>query len=58
MRNTAVRARGFLVGIIENLGGAYVVGTELKLSMALVIIVAVLTLKPAGLFGKVLASRV
>ena len=49
---------GFLVGIIENLGGAYVVGTELKLSMALVIIVAVLTLKPAGLFGKVLASRV
>ncbi len=49
---------GFLVGIIENLGGAYVVGTELKLTMALVIIVAVLTLRPAGLFGKVLASRV
>ena len=49
---------GFLVGIIENLGGAYIVGTELKLSLALIIIVAVLTLKPAGLFGKVLASRV
>lgn len=49
---------GFLVGIIENLGGAYLVGTSLKLSMALIIIVAVLILKPAGLFGKTLASRV
>jgi branched-chain amino acid transport system permease protein len=49
---------GLLVGVIENLGGAYVVGTELKLSMALVIIVVVLVAKPAGLFGKTLASRV
>ena len=49
---------GFLVGIIENIGGAYIVGTELKLTMALAIIVAVLVLKPAGLFGKTLASRV
>jgi branched-chain amino acid transport system permease protein len=49
---------GFLVGVIENLGGAYVVGTELKLSMALVIIVVVLVVKPAGLFGQRLASRV
>jgi branched-chain amino acid transport system permease protein len=46
------------VGIIENIGGAYIVGTELKLTMALAIIVAVLVLKPAGLFGKPLASRV
>jgi branched-chain amino acid transport system permease protein len=49
---------GFLVGVIENLGGAYVVGSELKLSMALVIIVVVLVIKPAGLFGKTLVSRV
>ncbi len=49
---------GFLVGIIENIGGAYVVGTELKLSTALVIIVVVLTVKPAGLFGRTLVSRV
>ncbi len=49
---------GLLVGVIENLGGAYVVGTELKLSMALVIIVVVLVVKPSGLFGKTLASRV
>jgi branched-chain amino acid transport system permease protein len=49
---------GFLVGIIENLGGAYIVGTSLKLSMALIIIVAVLIIKPAGLFGRTLANRV
>ncbi len=49
---------GFLVGILENLFGAYVVGTELKLSTALVIIVVVLTVKPAGLFGRTLVSRV
>ena len=49
---------GFVVGIIENIGGAYIVGTELKLSMALFIIVVVLVLKPAGLFGRTLVSRV
>jgi branched-chain amino acid transport system permease protein len=49
---------GFLVGIIENLGGAYIVGTELKLTMALVIIVAVLTVKPSGLMGRKVYSRV
>jgi branched-chain amino acid transport system permease protein len=49
---------GFMVGIIENLGGAYLVGTELKLSLALVIIVAVLTVKPTGLMGRRVYSRV
>ena len=49
---------GFAVGIIENLGGAYIVGTELKLTMALVIIVAVLTVKPSGLMGRKVYSRV
>jgi branched-chain amino acid transport system permease protein len=49
---------GFAVGVIENLGGAYVVGTELKLTLALVIIVAVLTIKPAGLMGRRVYSRV
>ncbi len=33
---------GFAVGVIENLAGAYLVGTELKLTVALIIIVAVL----------------
>jgi branched-chain amino acid transport system permease protein len=49
---------GFMVGVIENLGGAYLVGTELKLSLALVIIVAVLTVKPTGLMGRRVHSRV
>ena len=49
---------GLLMGVIENIAGAYIVGTELKLTTALVIIVVVLVFKPAGLFGKSLASRV
>ena len=49
---------GFMVGVLENLGGAYVVGTELKLTLALVIIVAVLTVKPTGLMGRKVYSRV
>ena len=49
---------GFAVGIIENLAGAYLVGTELKLTVALVIIVAVLVVKPSGLLGRTVLSRV
>jgi branched-chain amino acid transport system permease protein len=49
---------GFTVGVIENLFGAYVVGTELKLTVALIIIVAVLLVKPAGLLGRAVQSRV
>ncbi len=49
---------GFAVGVIENLGGAYIVGTELKLTLALVIIAAVLVLRPAGLFGRAVVVRV
>src|SRR5947208_5411605 len=49
---------GFIVGVLENLGGAYLVGTELKLTLALVIIVAVLTIKPTGLMGRKVTSRV
>jgi branched-chain amino acid transport system permease protein len=49
---------GFIVGVLENVAGAYVVGTELKLSVALVIIIGVLVVKPSGLFGKRLVTRV
>jgi branched-chain amino acid transport system permease protein len=51
---------GFAVGVIENLAGTFVpyVGRELKLSIALVLIVAVLTVKPSGLFGERIVSRV
>ena len=49
---------GFLVGVLENLIGTYVVGTELKLSVALVLIVGVLIVRPAGLFGRQIVQRV
>ncbi|MFT3805241.1 MAG: branched-chain amino acid ABC transporter permease [Burkholderiaceae bacterium] len=49
---------GFIVGVLENLLGAYVIGNELKLSVALVLIVGVLIVKPSGLFGKVHVTRV
>ena len=49
---------GFVVGVLENILGAYVIGTELKLSVALVLIVGTLTLKPDGLFGKKVVIRV
>ena len=49
---------GFLVGVLENVLGAYVIGNELKLSMALVLIIGVLLVKPSGFFGKVHVTRV
>jgi branched-chain amino acid transport system permease protein len=51
---------GFSVGIIENLAGTYVpyVGSELKLTIALVLIVAVLVVKPSGIFGRRAVVRV
>ena len=52
-------AGGFIVGVIENLAGAYVVGTELKLTVALaMIIIVVLVTRPAGLFGYTIMTRV
>lgn len=49
---------GFTVGVLENLMGAYVVGTELKLTVALVVIIGVLIFKPTGLFGRSFVTRV
>jgi len=49
---------GFLVGVLENIIGVYVVGTELKLSVALILIVGVLVIKPAGLMGRRIVQRV
>ena len=51
---------GFLVGIIENLVGTYIpgVGNELKLPIALALIVIVLVIKPSGLFGRSIVQRV
>jgi branched-chain amino acid transport system permease protein len=42
---------GLIVGVVENLAGGYL-GSELKLTFAFVLIVAVLVVRPAGLFGR------
>jgi len=51
---------GFAVGFIENVAGTFIpyVGRELKLTIALVLIVAVLMVRPSGLFGRSVVSRV
>ena len=48
---------GFIVGVLENVVGLYL-GSDVKLTVALVIIVGVLVVKPSGLFGKVHVARV
>jgi branched-chain amino acid transport system permease protein len=60
---------GFIVGVLENLiayfgnvieraTGLYIVGNGEKLTVALIIVIAVLTLRPNGLFGRVTVHRV
>jgi len=49
---------GFMVGVLENVLGAFVIGNELKLAVALVLIIGVLVVKPSGFFGKVFVTRV
>jgi len=53
-------AGGFIVGVIENLAGTFIpyFGRELKLTIALVLITAVLLVRPTGLFGRAVVSRV
>ena len=53
-------AGGFLVGIVENLAGSFIpyVGRELKLTIALVLIVTVLMVRPSGIFGRQVVARV
>jgi branched-chain amino acid transport system permease protein len=53
-------AGGFIVGVIENLAGTFIpyFGRELKLTIALVLITAVLLVRPSGLFGRAVGSRV
>jgi branched-chain amino acid transport system permease protein len=51
---------GILVGVTENLVGTYVsfIGTELKLTVALAMIIIVLLVRPTGLFGRTIVRRV
>jgi len=62
-------AGGFIVGVLENLvaylgnllektSGIYIIGNGEKLTVALIIVITVLTLKPSGLFGHVTVKRV
>jgi branched-chain amino acid transport system permease protein len=53
-------AGGLLLGVGLNVIGAYVdfVGADLRLPVALLIILVVLLVRPAGLFGKTIARRV
>jgi len=62
-------AGGFLVGVLENLvaylgniferaTGVYVIGNGEKLTVALIILITVLTVKPSGLFGRITVKRV
>ena len=49
---------GFTLGVLENLIGAFVIGTELKLTVALLFMVLTLLVKPSGLLGKTVVTRV
>lgn len=51
---------GFLIGVIENLIGAFVpgVGNEIKFPLALALIIIVLVIRPDGLFGRTVVKRV
>lgn len=51
---------GLIVGVVENLVGTYVsfIGTELKLTVALAMILIVLLVRPSGLFGRAAVHRV
>lgn len=62
-------AGGFIVGILENMvayagnqiekaTGVYIIGNGEKLTVALIIVIFVLTVRPAGLFGRVVVKRV
>jgi branched-chain amino acid transport system permease protein len=57
---TGAVAGGFVVGIVENLAATYIptVGPELKLPIALLMIIAVLVARPSGMFARRTAQRV
>jgi branched-chain amino acid transport system permease protein len=49
---------GIIVGVTVNLAGAYLVGGDLQLAVAFLIIVAVLVVRPHGLLGRPAIRRV
>ena len=49
---------GLTVGVTENLVGTYLIASQLKLTVALALIILVLVFKPNGLFGTAIVRRV
>ncbi len=49
---------GLIVGVTENLVGAYLIASQLKLTVALALIILVLVFRPNGLFGTAIVRRV
>jgi branched-chain amino acid transport system permease protein len=49
---------GLIVGVTENLVGAYLIASQLKLTVALALIILVLVFRPNGLFGTAVVRRV
>jgi branched-chain amino acid transport system permease protein len=49
---------GLIVGVTENLVGTYLIASQLKLTVALVLIILVLVFRPNGLFGTAIVRRV
>jgi branched-chain amino acid transport system permease protein len=49
---------GLIVGVTENLVGTYLIASQLKLTVALGLIILVLVLRPNGLFGTEVVRRV
>ena len=51
---------GLAIGVVENLAAGYVdwVGQEMKIAVALVVILVVLLVRPSGLFGTAKVERV
>jgi branched-chain amino acid transport system permease protein len=50
-------AGGILLGVLESLGAAYI-STEYKDAFAFVILLVILLIRPAGLFGRALPEKV
>jgi branched-chain amino acid transport system permease protein len=49
---------GLIVGVTENLVGTYLIASQLKLTVALALIILVLVFRPDGLFGTTIVRRV
>jgi len=51
---------GLLVGVIENLAGTYipVIGSELRMTIALTVIIVMLLVRPRGMIGRLIVERV